>query len=474
MPRPLRIAVGGIRHETNTFSPLRTAHEDFRVRCGDQLLDDAVLEAPGAEMVEFVPLFVASALPSGLVARDAYMRLRDDLLSGLCSAKPLDGVFLDLHGAMEVEVVGDGESELIRAVRTLVGPKPLISVGLDLHGNVSPALVRDADTLTALRTAPHRDGKETRRRAVCNLLWALMNEARPAATLVNVPLVLPGEAAMTDTEPARSLYQRLPELEQTPGILDASLLIGCAWTDGPHTSASVIVVAERDAEMARREAVSLAREVWARRHEFCFGQETASLDEAIRAAMESRAQPVFLSDSGDNVTAGAAGDLPVVVGRLLALGARDALVAGLADAESVEQCACAGEGAEVELAMGGKLDPSHGGPLPLTVRVLRLLADPDGRIGMATVRAAGVTIILTAERRLFLDRAGISAAGVAPMRQQTVAVKQGYLFPDLVDHAPRAIMALTPGASDLRIDRLPYERLSRPVYPLDGDFDWAP
>jgi microcystin degradation protein MlrC len=260
----------------------------------------------------------------------------------------------------------------------------------------------------------------------------------------------------------------------TPGIVDASLLIGCAWTDGPYTSATVIVVAERDAQLAQRAARSLARDLWARRSEFRFGQETMGLDAAILAAMESPEHPVFLSDSGDNVTAGAAGDLPVVLGRLLARGARDALVAGLADGESVERCARAGEGAEVELSVGGKLDPGHGGPLPLRVRVVRLSADPDGRVGMATVRAAGVTVVLTADRTVFADRASILAAGVDPMRKRIVVVKQGYLFPDLIDHAPRAIMVLSPGASDLRIEELPYKRLCRPAYPLDGDFAWEP
>ena len=72
------------------------------------------------------------------------------------------------------------------------------------------------------------------------------------------------------------------------------------------------------------------------------------------------------------------------------------------------------------------------------------------------------------------DRATIAAAGVDPMRQRIVVVKLGYLFPDLYDHAPRAIMALSPGATDLRLDRLPYRRLTRPIYPLDGDLSWEP
>lgn len=474
MPRRPRIAIGGIRHETNTFSAVPTEYDDFHITQGDELLDEAVTGALSADTVKFLPIFVASALPSGVVTRDTYRRLRRELVAGMEAVLPLDGIYLDLHGAMVVEGIGDGESDLICAVRAVTGPEPLISVGLDLHGNIGPTLVRAADTLTALRTAPHRDGAATWRRAVRNLVWALAVGERPAAALVKVPLVLPGEAAMTDVEPARSLYARLPELERSTGILDASLLIGCAWTDGPYTSASVIVVAERDMELARREAERLAGEVWAQRAIFGFGQEAAPLDEVIKIAMSCPERPVFISDSGDNVTAGAAGDLPIVAARLLALGAQEALVAGIADAGSLARCAAAGEGADVDLAIGGKLDPSLGGPLPLKVRVEALGVDPDGRIGIATVRAGGVTMMLARDRRLFLDRASIAAGGVDPMTQKIVVVKQGYLFPDLVDHAPRAIMALSPGASDLSVENLPYEHLARPMYPFDGEFDREP
>ncbi len=474
MPRRFRIAIGGIRHEANTFSPIRTGYGDFHIFRGRELLDEAVRGVDGADQVDFAPLFGASALPSGPVTREAYLQLKDELLAGLRDALPVDGVYLDLHGAMEVEGVGDGESDLIASVRAVVGTGPLISVSLDLHGNISPELVDGSDVLTALRTAPHRDGDETRSRALANLLRALGRGVRPAAALVKVPLLLPGEAAMTDVEPARSLYARLLEIERTPAIIDASLLVGCAWTDGPFTSASVIVVAEEDAELARRQAVSLARDVWEKRAEFSFGQETATIDGAIRAAMGSPAAPVYISDSGDNVTAGAAGDLPVAIGRLLVLGAQGALVAGLRDPESVRMCAAAGEGSDVDLAVGGKLDRAHGGPLPLRARVTGLIQDPGGRIGMATVQVRGVTVVLTVDRRLFLDRASIAASGVNPGDQRIVVVKQGYLFPDLADHAPRAIMALTPGASDLRIENLPYEHIRRPIYPLDGEFQWEP
>jgi microcystin degradation protein MlrC len=187
--------------------------------------------------------------------------------------------------------------------------------------------------------------------------------------------------------------------------------------------------------------------------------------------MHALERPVYLSDSGDNVTAGGAGDIPLFAERLLALGAQEAVVAGLADPQAVAQCAAAGRGAEVSLSIGGKLDRAHAAPLAVRGRVLHLGGAP---VTTAALRVDGVSLILAADRRPFTDRASIAAAGVDPALAKIVVVKQGYLFPDLTDHAPRAIMALSPGATDLRLERLPYRRLARPIYPLDGDVAWEP
>jgi microcystin degradation protein MlrC len=469
----IRIAVGGISHETNTFTRVWSDYGDFRILRGDAILEDRFGTLRPIEGVELVPCYFARTVPGGLVRKNGYLQLRDELLQELRAALPVNGILLRLHGAMEVEEIGDGETDIVAAVRELAGPEVLISVSLDLHANVSPALVEHSDLITALRTAPHRDGPETRQRAFALLVHALRKRIRPVSAFVRAPLILAGESAVTEIEPARSLYARLEQIEQVEGIVDASLLIGCAWTDSPFTSTGVIVVADQDRELAARHATRLALQIWERRHEFDFDMETASIDESIQRAMSAPERPVFISDSGDNVTAGAAGDTALFAERLVALGARDAVVAGVADPEAVSRCAEAGIGAEVQLSIGGKLDPVTCSPFETTARVEFL--SPDAQAAeLAVVRVDGVAIVLTQERRVFADRASIAAAGIDPMEQQIVVVKLGYLFPDLRDNVPRGIMALSPGTSDLRLERLSYERLQRPIFPLDEPFPWEP
>lgn len=468
----MRIALGGIGHETNTFSTLRTTYEDFRVRRGDEITADASWGALGGADVTWAPTLIASASPHGPVTEDAYTALRDDLLARLRAATPVDGVYLALHGAMEVEGIGDGESDLLRSVREVVGDEPLIAASFDLHGNVAPAVVDALNIITALRTAPHRDGEETRRRALNHLIRCLREGIRPVCEMVKPPLLLPGEYAITEVEPAASLYGRLPGIEARPGIVDASLFIGCAWTDGPHTSPAAIVVAESDRAIARAYAMELAEAVWERRDAFGPDVETLPAEAAIEAALSAHEPTVFISDSGDNVTAGGGGDNPDIARRLIAAGARGAVVAGIADPEAVCACGRAGVGSTASLSIGGKLDAVNGTPLVVDGVVTHL--DNASAPEVATVRVGGVEIVLATDRRAFATLGAFTAAGIDPLERKVVVVKLGSLFPQLRDNAPRAIMALTPGFTDLRMASLPFERVPRPIYPLDCDFAWSP
>lgn len=455
----MRIAVGGIGHETNTFSTLRTEYSDFRIRRGDECLQTDAW-APLKGLAELAPCLIAGATPNGLVSRDAYDRLKQELLERLKGALPFDGLFLQLHGAMHVEEIGDGETDLLRDIRSLVGPDLPIAAALDLHGNLSHDFVSSVNILTALRTAPHIDGPETLQRAFRHLVRAIEDGRRPVTAMVKLPLLLPGEYAVTAIEPSRSLYAHISEIEAEHGVWDASLMISCAWTDSPFTSVSTLVVAD-DRGTAERLARSYADLVWSKRQEFGPEVETVSAEEAIRKMQAVAEGPVFVSESGDNVTAGGAGDVPVFLERLLEAGLDDVLYAAITDAQAVEDCAFAGVGCGVILSLGGKLDRLNARPLEVEAEVLRVEA------GTATVQSGGVTIVITDGRRPFHTLAAFEPSGIDPLSKKIVVVKQGYLAPELRERCAQTFMALTPGFTDLRIETLPYHHVVRPIYPLD-------
>lgn len=481
---PVRILTGGIRHESNTFISIRTTEDDFTILRGETALEDALWAAYlRQENVEVVPTVHANASPYGVVEQETYDGFKQEILNGVREAGRIDGVYLDMHGAMHVEGYDDAQVDLVRSIRALVGPDVLIGGSFDLHGNMSSAFVSELDLLTAYRTAPHIDGEETRLRAVRKLLAALQQDWKPVIAHINVPILIPGEKGITSVEPLKSLYAQLPEIEEKEGLLDASIFVGMPWTDVPRAGMSVQVVAEDETYRGRAEAEvrQLAEALWRRRADLKFDVPTDDLDGAIQTALNAPESTVFITDSGDNTTAGAAGDITLVVERLLAHNVQDAVVAGIVDPEAVRACEHAGVGARVDLTVGGKLDTVFGTPLNIsgTVRYVTSSGEsvaPQNKLEQrpAVVDLGGLLLVLLNRRRSFTAPADFEQVNIDPLAHKIVVVKLGYLFQGLRDIAPRTIMALTPGFAYQVVENLPYEYVGRPIYPLDPEMSWTP
>jgi microcystin degradation protein MlrC len=463
-----RIAIGGIHIESSTFSPHRSGAKDFIVVRGEQLLaryDDLPAD------LDRVPLLHARALPGGAVERDFYEATKAELIERLRAALPVDGVFFDIHGAMTVVGLTDAEADLADAVRAVVGRDVLISAAMDPHGNMSRRLAALLDLATSHRMSPHEDAALTKRRAVENLVGCLDRGARPLRAWVRVPVLLPGERACTRDEPARSIYGSLAAIERRAGVLDAAVWIGYAWADEPRCGAAVLVTGE-DADAVTVAARALAGRYWAARARFSFSTAADDADRCIAAALASRDRPFFVSDSGDNPTAGGAGDVAFMLDRLLshdelASGRATAIWASLVDPAAVAECVTAGEGARVDLRVGGAFGSRVGAPVVLRGEVRTLsFADPVGG-DIAVVVAGGVHAILTSRRKPFHFIADFTRLGLDPAASDVTVVKVGYLVPELFDAAKGWMLALTPGGVDQDIVRLGHSRLERPIFPLD-------
>jgi microcystin degradation protein MlrC len=473
MSRP-RIAIAGIHIESSTFSPHRAGDADFDVRRGDGLLASyPFLAEPGFADADWVGLLHARALPGGPVLADTYARLSGELLDRLRAALPLDGVFLDIHGAMSVDGLDDAEARLVAEVRAAVGPDCLLSAGMDLHGNMSPELIGLLDLATAHRMAPHEDAPLTRRRAAGKLLGCLRDGVRPVRAWVSVPVLLPGERTSTRLEPAKSIYAALPAVEARPAVIDAAIWVGYAWADEPRCRAAV-VVSGTDRDTVGAAAQRLARSYWEARQDFSFGLRTGSAADCVAAGLASTARPFIISDSGDNPTAGGAGDVPYMLRELLATprlaaGEATAIAASIQDPAAVAACVAAGAGNPVSVAAGGRIDTGHGDPVPLDGTVFSIVRDDPVGGDIAVVRVGGVHAILTSRRKPYHHVADFTSLGLEPAGHDLTVVKIGYLEPELHEIAADRMLALTPGGVDQHLLRLPYRRLDRPVHPLDPD-----
>jgi microcystin degradation protein MlrC len=468
----MRIAMGGIMIECCTFSPLLTQLADFRVLRGEAMLPNYPYLAQFADHT-FLPTLHARSLPGGSVAAAVYQQLKSEFLERLRAVGPVEGLFLHLHGAMHVEGMDDAEGDWIAAARAVVGPDCLISASFDLHGNISRRVVEHLDMLSTYRTAPHVDTLETGERALRMLVRAWEQGVHPQMAWIPVPVALPGEKTSTEWEPGLSLYARLPQVDAVPGVWDASMFVGYAWADEPRAHAAIVVTGT-DRAVIEGEARKLAQAYWDARAQFQFGSRAGSIDECIQWALAAPESSVFISDSGDNPTAGGCGDLPLFLERLLALRVPDAIVASIADTEAVAACYAAGVGAEVSVSLGGKLDTIHAKPLPVRGIVRFLDTAPDAPMRQAVLQIDGVQVIVTERRRPFHFIREFQRLGLEPLDHKIVVIKIGYLEPDLKAAAPLALLALSPGAVDQAIARLPFQRIARPIYPLDEAMNWEP
>ncbi|WP_345064540.1 M81 family metallopeptidase [Leifsonia kafniensis] len=477
-----RIGIAGIAIESSTFSPHVSGDEAFTVRRGDVLTNYYPFLTEGSELREaadWVPLMQARSIPGGAVAAETYAWMKQEILDGIRDNGPFDGFFLDIHGAMSVVGLTDAEADLAHAVRDALGPDVLVSAAMDLHGNVSRELLDEVDLITAYRMAPHEDEWNTKERAVFHLLSQLRSSVgddpqarRPFLAWLQVPVLLPGEKTSTRIEPAASLYAEVSKIEALDGIIDAALWVGYAWADEARCQAAVVVTGY-DRALIQSEASRLGRLYWDARDDFEFVADALSLDESIEAALAApEARPFVISDSGDNPTAGGAGDVSWTLGQLLARpefrdGSISVIHASIFDHAAVEQAVAAGLGAHVDLLVGGRVDPGPSGPVALSGTVFSITEGDADAGTQVVIKAGGVHAIITSRRKPFHHISDFTMLGLDPQHTDIVVVKIGYLEPELYDLAVGWKLALTPGGVDQDLLRLGHHNLAPGVFPFD-------
>lgn len=472
-----RIAIAGLGIESSTFSPALTNEDAFHAKYGAEvytsypfLADDKPLRAAAT----WIPTLVGKSLPGGAVTRQAYESLVNKILDSLKKHLPYDGLFLDIHGAMSVVGLQDPEGDFITRIRKVTGTKTLISTSMDLHGNVSWRLAQNTDLITCYRMAPHEDAMETKERAVKNLLQRLENgKGKPAyKAYVSIPILLPGEKTSTRIEPGKSIYQAVAPASLQEGIVDAAIWIGYAWADEPRNHAAVLVTGD-DKLTVINTAQQLAERFWNARNEFAFVAPTGSLKECLDKAIASDKHPFFISDSGDNPTAGGAGDVTWTLTKILerpefkAANGPLLIYASIPAPELIQKAIAAGIGGKVIGYAGAQVDARFAPPVKITGTVKSIVyGDKDAKVE-AVIQVGSVQVIITQQRKPYHKEIDFTRLGLNPRKADIVVVKIGYLEPELYAMRADWLLALTVGGVDQNLERLPYKKIQRPMFPLD-------
>jgi microcystin degradation protein MlrC len=486
----MRVAVGGYLVAVNTFATQRLDLGQFQraTLSGDTLLkagrgESAIsgfLDGARERGWNIVPLQFIVPGVGGKVTKDAHEWAKESFLALLGKAGPLDGVFLQLHGTAVAEHVDDCEGDLLAAVRGLLGDRIPIIASLDGHANVTPLMVRNASMLIGVKTNPHYDFVPIGRQAARVMAGICDGSLTPSSAWAQ-PAMAPAlqKLYIAPGWPMEHLMRVAQNLARHhAGVLDVSLLGGFFCADIPETGISVVVTTNKEPTLAHDIAEQITEACWTKRQ--AFHTDMVSVADAVQEAIETEEGPVVLGDLADSGGAGTPGDGTALLAELMKQNAKGAVIGNIADPAAVQEAISAGIGKQVTLTVGGKVDRFHGDPVQISGRV-RVIH--DGVFTAATAFNAGtyrrgptvvldcggVEVILTSRPVLVFEVNHFRSLGIEPTERKILTAKSELQHRAGFAGVARTFIDVdTPGRATQILSRLPYQKIRRPVFPLDN------
>jgi microcystin degradation protein MlrC len=481
----MKFFIAGLDTETNTFSPIPTGRESFEEcliahgdatrrplnACSTQL--DVWRRSGESHGWTVVESLCAVAEPGGVTGRTVYESFRNEILNDLRAVSPVDFVILALHGAMVADGYDDVEGDLLEHVRAEVGLSVPIGVELDLHCHITDRMVRSATAIVTYKEYPHIDITERAAELFQIVTDAARGRTRPVMATFDCHMI---GTFRTQEQPLRSFVDRMKALEGRDGILSVSFGHGFPWGDVADVGAKILVIGDGDGAKAQRLVESLGREVYAMRKALV--PRFYSIDNALDRALAAPRGPVVLADTSDNAGGGAPGDATFILRRILERGIRDVASALHWDPVAVRFCREAGEGATLDLRIGGKSGRTSGSPVDLRVTVRRIASGLTQRFGSvslpigdaAWVHASGVDLILNTQRTQVFHPECMTGLGLDLGRYRVVVVKStNHFYAGFAPVASEVLFVDAPGALQRRFEDIAYTKLTRRVWPRIDD-----
>ena len=493
---PFHVLTAAFVHESNTFKKGETTLQDFRddvLDLGQTAVDRfgdvndelaGFLDAARLGGWNVTHTVSAHATPGARVSREAFEHIAGIICDGARThAATLDGVALSLHGSMVPSFCEDGEGELLRRLRAILGPDLPIAVTLDLHAMVTPAMVEQAQIFVSYKTYPHVDMRATGLHAGRLLDATMRGEIHPQTLRAHRPMLDEANAGRTDVPETAALYTRATAHEAEPGILAVSVNAGFSEADITEMGPTVLVTHDNAVPRATEIAEALAHAIWEGRGKVSNAFLTPAEAASEAAAFDPAKGPLVIADYADNPGAGSYGDATALLAALLEAGATPGAFAPMIDPEAAALLHRHKLGETVTLAIGGKNDPGFGGgPLILTGTVIHLSDGSytgDGPIlggithsfgPTAVIRVQGIDILIVTLPGQMLDLQQVRTFGIEPAAQRFLVVKSMQHFRAAFEPVSGKVIVCDTGALATPQAHLrPYTRVRRPVWPLDRD-----
>ncbi len=477
--------------EISSFNPLQSGYDNFHIERGTQMLAQeglntslggaiTVFRQKGLEPVWSIGARAGSA---GLLSAAGWKRLSAEVLESVAkqAATGVEGVYFSLHGAMAADGELDPEGYLLTETRRIVGPDIPIVISLDLHGILTDRMLRQINGVAIYHTYPHVDFASTGTRAAHILHRLVTTKVRPTIARVVIPTLVRGDELITKSGCYGELIREARRMEIDGTAMSAGIMIGNPFTDVPELCSQVIVATDGDADLAKAEALLLAREFWPLRHRM--QGKLVSLQRAIAQAA-TVAGPVLFTDAADATSSGATGD-----SNLILKGLRDAaypkrVLAQIVDPAAAATAHSAGVGATITVGLGGGIDSGRFSPMEVRAKV-RVLSDGQARLEtMKTGLDAGptavlefdnFTVVVFSKTLSLFDRAMYYANGLDPKDFDLIVVKSPHTEHHMYDAwVDNNFNVDVPGATSANLKSLGHTLCARPMFPLDEGVAFEP
>lgn len=484
-----KVLIGEFKHETNVFCSVSTTKADYEARSlkygadiisyfeGKKVELGGMIEACRQKELEMLPVIAANASPGGIVSRDFFQHVKEELFQAIEHNDDLDGIILSLHGAMVTEDTSDGDGELLRDLRNKVGPDVFIVASLDLHANLTPAMVEAADALFPYNSYPHVDYFERGFEAGCCMASLLEGTIQPVMKVHWLPILAP--ALTTLLEPMSSLNDRAWEWEKMDGVIDVTIVHGFPWGDTEYSNVSVQVITDADESLAEKIATDIELRISERKEEFV--SPSIPVSEAVEMAISTENGPVVLAEEGDNPGGGAPCDGTFLLSELIARKAQNTAVALIVDPQTVEKAIRTGVGQRGDFLLGGKVEASdiNGESLQISA-VVKTITDGvfinKDKMAHGLVNCLGRTVVLAidgidvivAENRVQpWDPEIFRRHGIEPSEKQILALKSaGHYRAAFSKIANKLVNVKTPGILSSDFKTFNFKKIPQGVFPL--------
>ncbi|TWT60541.1 M81 family metallopeptidase [Rubinisphaera italica] len=484
----MRIGIASIALEANTFNPIPTVLESFQsgmLLCGDEIwqLRDSHHELGGflsglsGQGVDIVPLLAAGAAPGGILSASTFSELRSRLHAQLDQSPPLDAMLLAPHGAMVSEDALDADGLWLQEIRDRMGASMPIIATIDPHANLSPLMVSATDAIISYKTNPHMDQRQRGIEAAKLITRAVKGEVKLSQAACFPPIAIEIERQFSSEGAYAELLAHAQHMQETPGVLSSSIVLGFPYADVPELGSSTIVVTDGNVLSAQPLANSLGEALWQRRHNL--KSRLLSMTDAVQQAHEFPGTTCLL-DMGDNVGGGSPGDCTILFEIIQQQHAGPALGV-IIDPASAEQAKSAGVGAILNLQIGGKLPGTVGKPIEGKFEVM---AVSDGRFTEEEPRHGGqqsfnqgtsvvvqneeLTLVLITNRVPPFSLRQITHLGVDPSKYGIIIAKGVHApvaaYASISDHF---IRVNTPGMTAADMSKFVYIHRRHPLFPLE-------